>query len=611
MTTEELDQMQFLPLVDSDLSAVLVCNAKSTEAQEALKADNISVFALVNDYKQKGWTPLMRNQEATSQVCVSCEINPPVDPEEREQLNPPQDLQKQGPEQLAQAPRPKPNSAPLVIFPPPTSALPSLPAPEPLRPFSPPNVRASVLDPTTDATRRSYRSPSGRIIGVPLTPTLADFPSPPPRSTTPLLRPSKTPPPLTRPKLALRPLGLPPPGNSPLISPPSSPSAPKLVPKDKRRSPQSSVVSGNIQPPAKPSAYSGFNTPTSPLSAMAIPYPDNNGVGTAPGPTSDIVIAQETVQLSPRKENEGSHVDTALSHMEVQTPSEAHRQTHEAEAEDGKDQESHDEFEDAEEDLAVYRPADEVKVRESDRRQNYGASQRILQGWAMLQEYCPNPGCNAFSTSPLTMLPVPRATSPPTIPVSGQHHYRTTSPLTSPGHGKPSRDLNGRVSGPIVLPPPTPISPSFGMTSHQILSKYQSDELDKMAADDEEMRRHMQFIGKMNELSSRSLPPVPPVPATHNTSTSRPTSTYSNSSDKERHGRHHHHHGGAPTSPRPLSPEVQAMVDATHKTMSTLLGKLEVYRLALEVAENPKESHALTAQIKGLMECLKACREVL
>ncbi|KAF9173973.1 hypothetical protein BGX20_001497 [Mortierella sp. AD010] len=673
--------MQFLPLVDSDLSAVLVCNAKSTEAQEALKADNISVFALVNDYKQKGWTPLMRNQEATSQVCVSCEINPPVDPEEREQLNPPQDLQKQGPEQLAQAPRPKPNSAPLVIFPPPTSALPSLPAPEPLRPFSPPNVRASVLDPTTDATRRSYRSPSGRIIGVPLTPTLADFPSPPPRSTTPLLRPSKTPPPLTRPKLALRPLGLPPPGNSPLISPPSSPSAPKLVPKDKRRSPQSSVVSGNIQPPAKPSAYSGFNTPTSPLSAMAIPYPDNNGVGTAPGPTSDIVIAQETVQLSPRKENEGSHVDTALSHMEVQTPSEAHRQTHEAEAEDGKDQESHDEFEDAEEDLAVYRPADEVKVRESDRRQNYGASQRILQGWAMLQEYCPNPGCNAvplmrnrekkdycvvcgkyylreqnldnckntvmtppssvpathalsqnalsplssptteqkanfkfasqFSTSPLTMLPVPRATSPPTIPVSGQHHYRTTSPLTSPGHGKPSRDLNGRVSGPIVLPPPTPISPSFGMTSHQILSKYQSDELDKMAADDEEMRRHMQFIGKMNELSSRSLPPVPPVPATHNTSTSRPTSTYSNSSDKERHGRHHHHHGGAPTSPRPLSPEVQAMVDATHKTMSTLLGKLEVYRLALEVAENPKESHALTAQIKGLMECLKACREVL
>ncbi|KAG0012662.1 hypothetical protein BGZ80_011597 [Entomortierella chlamydospora] len=620
MTTEELDQMQSLPLVDSDLSAVPpVCNAKSTGAQETLKTDNISVSALVNDYKQKGWTPLMRNQEATSQVCVSCEINPPVDPEEREQLDPQQDFQKQGPEQLVQAPRPKPNSAPLVIFPPPTSALPSLPAPEPLRPFSPPNVRASVVDPTTDATRKSYRSPSGRIISVPSTPTLADFPSPPPRSTTPLLRPSKTPPPMVRPKLALRPLGPPP--------------------------------------------------------------PDNNGVGTAPGPTSDIMIAQETVQLSPRKEDERSHVDTALSHAEMQTRSEAHRQTHEAEVEDGKDHESHDEFEDAEEDLAVYRPADEVKIRESDRRQNHGASQRMLQGWAMLQEYCPNPGCNAvplmrnrekkdycvvcgkyylreqnldnckntvmtppssvpathaqsqnflsplssptteqkanfkfasqFSTSPLTMLPVPRATSPPTIPVSGQHHYRTTSPLTSPGHGKPSRDLNGRVSGPIVLPPPTPISPSFGMTSHQILSRYQSDELDKMAADDEEMRRHMQFIGKMNELSSRSLPPVPPVPATHSTSTSRPTSTYSNSSDKERHGRHHHHQGGAPTSPRPLSPEVQAMVDATHKTMSTLLGKLEVYRLALEVAENPKESQALTAQIKGLMECLKACREVL
>ncbi|KAF9362024.1 hypothetical protein BGX26_006541 [Mortierella sp. AD094] len=561
MTTEELDQVQSHPQVDSDLSEVPVCKAKSTEAQYTLEADSINVSALVNDYKQKGWitlndgcpdcnTPLMRNQEATSQVCVSCEINPPVDPEEREQLHPQQDLQKQDPEQLVQAPRPKPNSAPLVILPPPTSALPSLPAPEPLRPLSPPNARASVLDPIIDTMRKSYRSPSGRIIGVPSTPTLADFPPPPPRSTTPLPRPPKTPPPMARPKLALRPLGPPPPGSSPLISPPSSPPAPKLMPRDKRRSPQSSVVSGNIQPPARPSAYPGFNTPTSPSSVIAMTYSNNNGVGTAPGPTSGIMIAQETVHLSTRKEDKGSHVDTAFSHAEVETPSEAHRQTHEAEDEDGKGHESHDEFEDAEEEM-VYRPADEVKVRESSRGKNEVASQlmgqKMLQGWAMLQESCPNPGCNGvplmrsrekkdycvvcekyylreqdldhgkytiitpppavpathaqsqnvlsplaptteqktnfksasqFPVPPLTMPPVPRATSPQTVPVSGSYHYRTTSPLTSPGHGKPTRDLNGRISSPIVLPPPVPISPSFGMTSQQILSRYQSDELD-------------------------------------------------------------------------------------------------------------------------------------
>ncbi|KAF9896530.1 hypothetical protein BX616_007269, partial [Lobosporangium transversale] len=146
----------------------------------------------------------------------------------------------------------------------------------------------------------------------------------------------------------------------------------------------------------------------------------------------------------------------------------------------------------------------------------------------------------------------------------------------------------------------------------------------KVTAEDEEMRKHMQLIGKVSEFSYRSLPPVPPVPAAHasSSSTSRPVSTYSNTSDKERNS---HRHGGASFShgsipehgtpaaraPAPVAPEVHAMIDATHKTMATLLNKLEVYRLALEVTENPKEAQLLTNQIKNLMECLKACREVL
>jgi hypothetical protein len=153
------------------------------------------------------------------------------------------------------------------------------------------------------------------------------------------------------------------------------------------------------------------------------------------------------------------------------------------------------------------------------------------------------------------------------------------------------------------------------MSSQQIMSKYQSEDLDKL--DDEEVKRHMQLIGKVSEFSMRSLPPVPAVPPpTYATSTSRPTSTYSNASDKERHSRHQptHPHPARPENAPPrasASPEVHAMIDATYKTMSTLLSKLEACRLALEVSESPKETHALTNQIKGLMECLKACREVL
>jgi hypothetical protein len=131
----------------------------------------------------------------------------------------------------------------------------------------------------------------------------------------------------------------------------------------------------------------------------------------------------------------------------------------------------------------------------------------------------------------------------------------------------------------------------------------------------------MQLIGRISEFSSRSLPPVPPVPAMHSSAPSRPTSTYSNSSEKERYGRHQYcpqyhqnDNNGQTTTARvapPPTAEVKMIIDASHKTMSTLLAKLEVCRLALEVAESPKECQALVNQIKGLMECLKACREVL
>jgi len=62
--------------------------------------------------------------------------------------------------------------------------------------------------------------------------------------------------------------------------------------------------------------------------------------------------------------------------------------------------ESHDEFEDAEEE--VYRPtAQEVQKRDSQREQSERASrlmgEKMLQGWAMLQDPCPNPTCNGVS----------------------------------------------------------------------------------------------------------------------------------------------------------------------------------------------------------------------
>ncbi|KAG0087790.1 hypothetical protein BGZ92_006985 [Podila epicladia] len=405
------------------------------------------------------------------------------------------------------------------------------------------------------------------------------------------------------------------------------------------------------------------------------------------------------------------------------------------EEEDDEDhEESHDEFLDAEE---FQRPMSMVSARstfsvssnklnskvsaESLRVQSKGEQneratrligQKMLEGWAMLQDPCPNPGCNevtliqspdnrdycvvceqffdddlpsssfksnnamatkskrnspsfalsssftsnhtlinsstfSFPSPPSTLpsTPVPSSTSlsnsrstssPATMSPSLTSQYRVTSPISSPSQGRATREAYGRISNSIILPPQaTPMSPSFGMTSQQILSRHLSNDMDNLASEDEETRRHIQLIGKMGDFSSRSLPPVPPV-ATHSTTSSRPASTYSNNSSDgntgtkdlphRSHSRRHHQHtpsnatsisGSFPSpspawpSPAPISPEVQAIITATHKTIATLVVKLETYRQALEVTDNLKECQALTAQIKGMMECLKACRDTL
>ncbi|KAF8923333.1 hypothetical protein BGZ58_003071, partial [Dissophora ornata] len=672
------------------------------ELEQQIYTDDVS--AAMESYRLKGWTPLMRNQEATNQVCVNCEINPPIDFEEeeeehrrllllKEQEQQRQDHHNQGlaiPEtshqpdslldQMDTDDR-RLSSVSLMNLPPPTSALPALPAPGPLRPMSQLNHRVSVLDPVMDSVRKSsYRSPSGRLIGAlgPTSPTELSRSLASSRPSTPLPKPPKSPqskvaPGQSKPPAQLpRPPGTPPVGASPLMSPPGSPPAPKLLPRDKRRSPQSSVVvPGTIIPPSTPAPRSVASS-SSARSSTAIATDLVMDV-LADANVSDVTIAQETMHESTRthdeeeeQEEEGGsevHIAPASEHS-----SEAHGLTPTIEEDEEKGLESHDEFMDAEEEMMAFRPTEEeVKVREYKREQNDRASrligQKLLQGWSMSQEPCPNVACNGVplmrsrenkdfcvicekycqqgqqdsehhgnkqttteTSSPSSylkitpQLPPPLHAMPPLPrPTSSLYQQKTAaSPLASPVSPR-ARDLNGRISGPIILPPLAPMSPSFGMTSQQILNRHQSEDIDKLASEDEEMRRAMQLIGKVHEFSSRSLPPVPPALHHHNSLSSissRPTSTYSNSSDKERYSRHllqshtthtpsnnhhhnnnHHHHnhnsenGTPPPSARvPISAEVQAIMDASHKTMLTLLSKLEVYRLALEVSENPKES---------------------
>ncbi|KAF9212564.1 hypothetical protein BGZ59_006588 [Podila verticillata] len=738
-----------------------------------------SVSAAMDGYAMKGWTtlndgcpdcntPLMRNQEATSQVCVNCEINPPVDSDEEEAIEtiaPEQQQQTSSedlpslddhpqPDETENTPTPS-NDLPsfianLTLPPHLTSPLPALPAPGPIRP---PHIsqRASVLDPT-DPSKKIYRWPSGRIIGTTGSgsPTSTEPRSPTSRSPTPLPNPPKTPTP--RP-----PLGAPP--TTPLSPPPTT--APARTPRDKRRSPQNSViVPGSILPPASPLPRKlAMSTPTSPSNRTSLPTPPTSS--TLPSPeylsyqSAQNFVNGEATTESDEETAEGTQIrskdedgtkERALKPSPSEFEGDGATSVHasgdpsdnsideEEDEEDDEDleMESHDEFLDAEE---FHRPmsmvssrstrsmvsarstlssstnsmAESVRVQQQPKGENERATrligQKMLEGWAMLQDPCPNPGCNevtliqspdnrdycvvceqffdddlpssaantmhatkskrnspsfalsssftsnhtlinsstfSFPSPPSTLpsTPIPssssRSTSSPATmspPLTSQ--YRVTSPISSPSQGRATREAYGRISSSIILPPQVaPMSPSFGMTSHQILSRHLSEDMDKLTSEDEEARRHIQLIGKMNDFSSRSLPPVPPMPTA--ATSSRPASTYSNNSSDGNtngtkdlhHHRSHRHHQHTPSnatsvsgsfpspspawpSPAPMSPEVQAIVTATHKTIGTLVVKLETYRQALEVTENLKECQSLTAQIKGMMECLKACRDTL
>ncbi|KAF9956735.1 hypothetical protein BGZ72_002528 [Mortierella alpina] len=740
--------------------------------------DTDRVSAAMGQYMLQGWamlndgcpdcnTPLMRNREATSQICVNCEMNPPVDPEEEEaeMASTPHQPQtgvepsaatetETEPAQPAQ-PLPPPLMAPLSA-PAPTSALPSVPANAAplgtggLRPVSHQNHRVSVLDPMMEA-RRALRPVGARNIGTtapapPLTP-------PPPRASTPL------PPPPTVTKPVSGPLGSkmaiplppgPPPSALPLSPPPTGTLGPQPVPRDMRRSPQSSIIiSGNILPPSTPPPAPPAPAPPASPAPPANPLPTppaqqspplSSGAAAQPEPISNdvlqepeaaqvpedpehstesepameeaVAIEEETLTEQPESATEEQQEENAEETQES-TLEPAHenmeetQQQNQVAGDDEKMAESDDDFEDAEEE--VFKPTEEeLKERESRREQSERASrligQKMLQGWAMLQDPCPNPACHGvpllanrekkeycvvcenyfqreknlehgkytvvnkeaeaastptttesnttpFTTAailppPVTALPPPpQAASPPIAPkrrsTLSSPITKVASPMASPSMGRSHRELLGRVSGSIVLPPAASMSPSLGMTSQQILGKHLSDDLDKLASEDEEARKHIQIIRKVGEFSNKSLPPVPGSPVPAPPQGSRPASIYSSSSEYhpsegERHEtrplRHYHsqrlghvHNPPSPAvssgpqsensapapPPAPLSAEVQALVTATHKTIATILVKLEAYRQALEVSESPKECQVLTNQIKGLMECLKACRETL
>ncbi|GJJ74084.1 hypothetical protein EMPS_06442 [Entomortierella parvispora] len=597
-------------------------------------------------------TSLMRNQEATSQICVNCEINPPVDIDEplRSHSSSPTELTVVEQSQVDDKEATPEDT--FMAMPAPTSALPSIPPSALSRSISPPNHRSSVLDTVLGAGhRKGPRAPSGRSMGIsaPLPPLMSA-----PRSSTLLPMPPKTPPPLAKSISGPLRLGTPisrPAGPPPLPAGPpppagSTPVPPQLTPRDRRRSPQSSIVA--------PSSDSPSPSPP-PQRTLAQIRADLQASGGQSSPNNTSSDVEPVLDSAAVQNDEGAHSPAGITE-------------HDQDGEQGI--ESHDEFEDAEEE--VYRPtAQEVQKRDSQREL---MGERMLQGWAMLQDPCPNPTCNGVPlmrnrekkefcvmcenyyqremdlehgkytivpTGPTIPAPIDtrkqntRTGGPSTRPSSQassrSSHYRATSPLSSPSQGRATRDLNGRISSSIVLPPAVASSnASFGMTSQQIMNRQLSSDLDRAASEDEETRKHLQLISKVSEFSSRSLPPVPPIPAAHASanSTSRPTSTYSNSSgntplDKERyhrplsaHHENHHTQGSAAGSqpqppPVPLAPEVQALVDATHRTITTLLTKVEVYRLALEMSDNTKECQVLTNHIKGLMECLRACRGCL
>ncbi|KAG0305718.1 hypothetical protein BGZ98_003699 [Dissophora globulifera] len=848
----------------SDSNLLPNSDTTSQKATHTTAMDTDKVSAAMSNYMLQGWTmlndgcpdcetPLMRNREATSQICVNCEINPPVDPEET----------ATEPAQATQ-PLPPPPTIPALTVPAPTTALPSRPSPP--RPPSPQTHRASVVDPMVEA-RRALRPVGSRHHGGsgPLPPTTP----PPPRMSAPLPMPPTSPPTsgklpsgLSLGKTMPRPTGPPPafplspPPTLPLSPPPALPLSPpppmgtflpQPVLRDAKRSPQTSMVlTGSILPPSTPPpprpTATEATSHAAPAPAVPAPAPsvESSTIApeTAPEPsqatpevTEDIVKTEElepavvavidestdetTTSVTEQIEEitEGAEQDSVLEtdpkpahdpvdeapqddvleaapeesgsepvqesvHESVQesvqdlveevnvesTPELSQEviqettqpapieQTQQLTVEVGDEDEdkgieSDDDFEDAEEE--VFKPSEEeIKERETKREQSENASrligQKMLQGWAMLQDPCPNPSCHGeqglehgkysivsaessatttvtittpsiddenevkeqpeeteeekkeedeedeeeedeedeeeeekeeeeeeededdqaeatgddedtesntagssagaelpFLTAPI-ILPPPQIPSPtlplpplpPTPPqsapiVSPSSIKTVSSPISSPSMGRSQREILGRSSSTSTFP--TPIWPSHTMANQASFSRHLSDDLDKLASEDEDARRHIQVIRKVNEFTSKSLPPVPMGSAYHNDS--RPMSTYSNSSDhqyseNERHDfrpqRHHsmHRHvqahrvqyseSSVATPPSsPVSQEVLSLVAATHKTIATILVKLEAYRLALEISDSPKECQVLTMHIKGLMECLKACRETL
>ncbi|KAF9584738.1 hypothetical protein BGW38_005365, partial [Lunasporangiospora selenospora] len=132
-------------------------------------------------------TPLMRNREATSQICVNCQLNPPVDPEETAAVVAPTESQ------MVSAPLPPPPMAAMPAAPGPSAALPSLPSQQQQQQqrLSQKDNRMSVLDPVMENARKSLR-PTGRLGGSgPIPP-----PTPPPaRPTSSFPQPPKGTPP--------------------------------------------------------------------------------------------------------------------------------------------------------------------------------------------------------------------------------------------------------------------------------------------------------------------------------------------------------------------------------------------------------------------------------
>lgn len=269
-----------------------------------------------------------------------------------------------------------------MSMPAPTSALPSIPPSALSRSLSPPNYRSSVLDTVLETgPRKGPRAPSGRLIGVsaPLPPLMSA-----PRSSTPLPMPPKTPPPYAKSISGPLRTGMPisrPAGPPPLPAGPppagSTPAPPQLTPRDKRRSPQNSIVA--------------------PISDSPSPSP--------PPPQRTLAQIREDLHANVSQssaDNKGSDVEPKFDATAVQNGEGAHSQTNAVEVNQDGEQgiESHDEFEDAEEE--VYRPtAQEVRKRDSQREQSERASrlmgEKMLQGWAMLQDPCPNPICNGVS----------------------------------------------------------------------------------------------------------------------------------------------------------------------------------------------------------------------